>query len=85
MFRIIELTALNEMSIFNYFKKLGPDQTSQVLNKSSTSLSSRETEEVRKKLIEKESEGGKRNTEYGQGKNEQKLEDLLASMEMPLL
>ena len=48
------------MSIFNYFKKLGPDQTSQVLNKSSTSLSSRETEEVRKKLIEKESEGGKR-------------------------
>ena len=74
------------MSIFKYFKKLGPDQTSQVLNKSSTSLSSRETEEVRKKLIEKESEGGKeRNTEYGQGKNEQKLEDLLTSMEMPLL
>ena len=74
------------MSIFNYFKQRGPDETSHVLNKSSTLLSSRETEGVRQKLIEKESEGGKeRNTEYGQGKNEQKVEDLLKSMKMPLL
>eukprot|EP00794_Sanderia_malayensis_P001040 gene1040-367_t len=48
------------MSILNYFQKIGTEEASQVLDQSSRGLSSRETEEVRKELTEKESEGKKR-------------------------
>ena len=60
LFRIFELTTLNEISVFNHFKTIDLEETSKVLNQSSKSLSSSKIEEVRVKLIERENAGGKR-------------------------